>query len=288
LKGQDAITKALSGSPGQFLLLFFGLQTSVFMVIHMHQLLMDTRYVKTASTPQPHEPLTLRVVRVIDFLVCLVWSSFLLSLFLRLRRKEISSIDGRRLLLASFRYGIFAYTLGTFVDFAQCHFQAEGIGSHCNGFNCAQTALVLACSALVGEYKPDVFWAVCFLGQGLYRLIWALREERPTVIKVSISTTSAVLILLSIALYAEEIVYWKVAKSKRQEEEMNVTVDEGVLADASTSSYTHTHREPQAAWMDAQKRIPKDAMGLATLDEADREGEGGEGEEEEEEEEEEE
>ena len=176
LKGRDAITIALAGAAGQFLVLFFGLQVFVFAGIHAHQLLMDARYVNAALAPQPHESLTLRVVRVIDFLVCLVWSSFLLSLFLRLRRKEISSIDGRRLLLGSFRYGIFAYTLGTFVDFAQCHFQAEGIGSHCNGFNCAQTALVLACSALVGEYKPDVFWAVCFLGQGLYRLMWALRE----------------------------------------------------------------------------------------------------------------
>ena len=219
LKGQDAITIALSGATGQSLVLFFALQTFVFMGIHAHQLLMETRYVNAASALQPHESLTLRVVRVIDFFVCLVWGSFLGWLSLRLWQRKISSVDGRRLLLASFRCGVYVYTLVTLVDFAQCHFQAGGIGPHCNGYNCAQTALILASSALVGEYKPDVFWAVCFLGQGLYRLVWVWREERPTVIQASISTTSAVLILLSISLYAEEMVYLKVAKSKRQEEE---------------------------------------------------------------------
>ena len=38
-------------------------------------------------------------------------------------------------------------------------------------------------------------------------------------VKVSIATTSPILIVLSISLYAEEIVYWRVAMSKRQEEE---------------------------------------------------------------------
>ena len=45
--------------------------------------------------------------------------------------------------------GVYVYTLGTMVDFAQCHFQAGGIGPSCNGYNCAQTALILASSALV-------------------------------------------------------------------------------------------------------------------------------------------
>jgi len=267
LKGRDAITIALAGGTGQFLVLFFGLQTLVFMCIHAHQLLMDTRYVNAAHAPQPHESLTLRVVRVVDFLVCLVWSSFLGWLFQRLRQRAISSVDGRRLLLASFRCGVYVYTLGTMVDFAQCHFQAGGIGPSCNGYNCAQTALILASSALVGEYKPDVFWAVCFLGQGLYRLVWAWREERPTVVKVSISTTAAILILLSLSLYAEEIVYWRVATSKRQEEEEDV--EQGVLVDASTSSYM----ELKAVLIDARKRDPDDSMGLATLDEEEKEEE---------------
>ena len=218
LKGRDAITRALSGGTGQFLVLFFGLQVFGFAGIHAHQLLMDTRYVNAAHAPRPHESLTLRVVRVIDFLVCLVWSSFLGWLFLRLRRQEITALDGRRLLLASFRRVVCVYALGTMVDFAQCHFQAGGIGAHCHGYNCATTAIPLAVAVIVGEYKPDAFWAVCFLGQGLYRLVWVLREERPMVVKVCISTTSPILVVLSISLYAGEIVYWRVATLKRHEE----------------------------------------------------------------------
>ena len=280
LKGPDAMTRALSGETGQFLVLFFGLQTFVFMCIHAHQLLMDTRYVNAPSAPQPHESLTLRVVRVIDLLVCLVWSSFLCWLFQRLRHKEITALDGRRLLLLSFRSAVGVYALGTLVDFAQCHFQAGGIGPHCNGYNCAQTALALVSSALVGEYKPEAFLAVCFLGQGLYRLVWVLREERPTVVKVSISTTAAVLVLLSISLYAEEILYWRVAASKRLEEK---DLEQGVLVDASTSSYI----ELKAVMMDARKRDFDDSMGVATLDDDEEEEEEKEEKEEEEKEEEE-
>jgi hypothetical protein len=272
LKGRDAITRALSRGTGQFLVLFFGLQVFGFAGIHAHQLLMDTRYVNAAHAPRPHESLTLRVVRVIDFLVCLVWSSFLGWLFLRLRRQEITALDGRRLLLASFRRVVCVYALGTMVDFAQCHFQAGGIGAHCHGYNCATTAIPLAVAVIVGEYKPDVFWAVCFLGQGLYRLVWVLREERPMAVKVSIATTSVALIVLSISLYAEEIVYWGVAMSKRQEEEEKADKEEeeedleqGLPEHASTSSY----KELRAVLIDAWKRDPDGSTGLALLDEAD-------------------
>ena len=211
LKGRDAITRALAGAAGQFLVLFFGMQIFVFAGIHAHQLLMDTRFVNAQHAPQPHESLTLRVVRLLDFLVSLVWSVFLGWLFLRLRQKKVTALDGRRLLLLSLRGVVCVYTMGTVMDFAQCHFQAGGIGAHCHGYNCAATAIPLAVAVIVGEYKPDAFWAVCFLGQGLYRLVWALREERPMVVKACVATTSAVLILLSISLYAEEIVYWRVA-----------------------------------------------------------------------------
>ena len=53
--------------------------------------------------------------------------------------------------------GVYVYTLGTMVDFAQCHFQAGGIGAHqhCNGYNCAQTALILASSALVSTSTTE-------------------------------------------------------------------------------------------------------------------------------------
>jgi len=226
LKGPDAITLALSGWTGQFLVLFFGLQTFVCTGIHAHQLLMDTRYVNAPNAPQPHASLTLRAVRVIDFLVALVWSSFLGCLFQRLRRKRITALNGRRLLLASMRSVVGVYALGTLVDFAQCHFQAGGIGSHCNGYNCATTAISCAVCVVVGEYKPTAFWAVCFLGQGLYRLVWVLREERPMAVKVSIATTAPVLIVLSLSLYAEEIVYWRVGMSKRQEEEEKALSEE--------------------------------------------------------------
>jgi hypothetical protein len=163
LKGRDSLVTALSCSTGQICVLFFGLLTFGFSGIHTHQLLLDTRFVNAKDSAGPHSARTLRWVRVMDVLVCLVWSFFLIWLVLRLRSQKVTGLVGRKQLLDSFRCAVCVYTMGTLIDFAQCHFQAGGIGTHCNGYNCAQTALILSSSVFIAEYKPQVFWAICFM-----------------------------------------------------------------------------------------------------------------------------
>jgi hypothetical protein len=208
LKGRQALESVFMCETGQACLLVFGIQTFIFSCIHSHQLAVDTRFVNAPDKPEPHESLTFRWVRVIDAFVAFFWSIFMAGLSLRLRNKQITGTSARKLLLGSLASVTCIYTIGMLVDFAQCHFQAGGIGAHCHGFNCIQVALVLGMTMCVGEYKPQFFCAVCFGGQGLYRLWWALREERPVVVTATVST-------MSIMLVVEDVIDWHLCNFSR-------------------------------------------------------------------------
>lgn len=127
--------------------------------------------------------------------------------------------EGKSMLLRSLSCMSCIYALATLMDFAQCHFQAGGIGRHCHGYNCVQVALVLACTSFIGQYEPQVFCAVCFGGQGLYRLWWALREDRPAIVQSVVCGISILLVLFPIILYVEEIVHWQIGMSKCESED---------------------------------------------------------------------
>ena len=214
LKPRDALETALSSDAGQACLVVFALQTFVFTCIHMHQLLGSERFVNAPGRPLPHESMTLRWVRVIDCLCSGGWSFFLLWLSRQLRQKRMLGAHGKYLLLFAMNNLAIIYTVAALVDFGQCHLQAGGIGRHCNGYNCMQMMLVMALTNLVGEYQPQVFCAVCFGGQGAYRLLWALREDRPLVVQSIVCTSSILLILFPLVLYVEEIMHWQIGLSK--------------------------------------------------------------------------
>ena len=215
LKGQDALDSKLACESGQACIFFFGMQNIIFTFIHSHQLFMDTRFVNAPDKPEPHDSRRLRWVRVIDAFVSLTLSIFLAGLSYGLRNKQITGTSARNLLLGFFSIAVCVYVAGTFVDFAQCYFQAGGIGTHCHGYHCLQISVALALTTLVGEYKPQFFCAVCFGGHGLYRLWWALREERSMFVTATVSTISIMLLLFPAFLYVEEIIDWQMGNSKK-------------------------------------------------------------------------
>ena len=73
---------------------------------------------------------------MIDTRAALTWSIFLAGLSSGLRKRQITGPCARNLLLGLFSSIVCVYVAETFVDFAQCHFQVGGIGTHCHGYNC--------------------------------------------------------------------------------------------------------------------------------------------------------
>ena len=218
LHGPNAVDMALACQGGQACVLFFGVQALVFAGIHIGQLLSEARFVSFPDRPLPHNPPTLRWVRVLDTVCSLCLGLVYATLAVRLRRKTISGYAGRNVLLQTLASLSAIYAVGALIDYVQCHYQGGGIGPHCHGYNCLQTSIVLAATAAVGEYQPRFFCGACFGGQGLYRLCWVMREKRELWVSVAVLVTSSMLLLFPAVLYVEDIVQWEIGRSKRSEQ----------------------------------------------------------------------
>jgi len=122
-----------------------------------------------------------------------------------LHTKCLSPAQGRHAIIMSLLGIASLYLIGAAVDYLQCHLQAGGIGSKCNGLWCIQTAL-MTCGVLVVAFsRPRYLFMACFGVQGMYRLIWASRLDQPMTIRGSVFGMAIVLILLPIVVYFQEL-----------------------------------------------------------------------------------
>ena len=214
---------AMAGEYGQAALTAFALQKFIFACVHLQQLLSEeTRFVNEPDAPRPHASQTIRLVRLLDFLAAGWWTFVILRLLQQLQTNTINGSRGRRQLLRAFQHGTYCYIVGTAMDFGQCYFQAGGIGAHCNGLACAQVATMMGFTWFMGVYQvsfacpcqplaaclssctilmlsclqPHFFGAFCFGLEGIYRLWWSFREDRPLIIRVTVALVSFMSILL--------------------------------------------------------------------------------------------
>ena len=196
---------AESYAAGQACLFLFSAQMMVMAAGHWGQLVTDERFVYEADALRPHHSETLRFVRVLDFVVLSTWSVLLAGLAWLLRSKRITPAHGRKAVMVSMAMAVLAYLFGAAVDYLQCHFQAGGIGSHCHGFFCIQTAALLSICVAVGTFHPRLLFMCCFGIQGALRLEWASRAERPGALRATVSALAVTLIVLPIVAYFQEI-----------------------------------------------------------------------------------
>jgi hypothetical protein len=218
IRGPGALPAALECESGQACMFFFGMQLTIFGIIHVGQLLGEERFVNAPDGPLPHASRTLRWVRVLDVLVSFIFGVLVVRLALELRRKTISGSAARKVLVQALFRASAAYLVGALVDVVQCHYQGDGTGSHCHGYNCLRLSVVLGVSAVVGEYQQHFFCGLCFGGLGIYRISWVLREERGLLVSVAVLLVSTPLLVFLAVLYVEDMVAWdNYRRSKREQ-----------------------------------------------------------------------
>ncbi len=208
VRAPGALPAALECESGQGCTFFFGLQLSIFGIIHVGQLLGEERFVYAPDRPLAHASRTLRWVRVLDVLISCVFGICFMRLALMLRRKKISGSAARKRLVQLLSIASAAYVVGALVDVLQCRHQGGGTGSHCHGYNCLRLSVVLGVSAVVGEYQQHWFCGFCFGGLGIYRISWVLREERGVLVSVAVLLVSTPLLVFLAVLYVEDMVTW--------------------------------------------------------------------------------
>jgi hypothetical protein len=123
---------------------------------------------------------------------------------------------------------VIAYLLGAVADYLQCHFQAGGIGTHCNGTSCLRVAgATLVCFA-VGRWRPRFLFLFCFGVQGALRLEWAERGDLPDVLRAIVVAFAITLITLPAVAYFRELaaaLILKVSGGEEQGKEADLEMD---------------------------------------------------------------
>ena len=218
VRAPGALPAALECESGQGCTFFFGLQLSIFGIIHVGQLLGEERFVYAPDRPLAHASRTLRWVRVLDVLISCVFGICFMRLALMLRRKKISGSAARKRLVQLLSIASAAYMVGALVDVVQCRHQGGGTGSHCHGYNCLRLSVFLGVSAVVGEYQQHCFCGLWFGGSGIYRILWVLREERGDLVSVAVLLVSTPLLVFLATVYVEDMVTWDNNRRSKREQ----------------------------------------------------------------------
>ena len=187
---------------GQAALMLFSINMLIVAIGHGGQLATDERFVYEPDAARPHASRTLRLVRILDFVVMLCWAVMMQLLNLALRTKRITPAQGHAAVLAAMACVVFVYLSGALADYAQCYFQAGGIGSHCHGQSCLRTAAATMVCLVVGRWRPHLFFLFCFGIQGALRLEWATRAEHPDVLRAIVVVFAITLMTLPAIAYS--------------------------------------------------------------------------------------
>jgi hypothetical protein len=172
---------------------------------HWEHVMSDARFVTEAEVPRPHESRTLRLVRLLDVVVIFIWAALLLWLAHELGCRRRSPRDVRLVVLASAGIMAVVYFVGALCDFGQCHLQAGGIGSHCNGMACLNVACLLLICKVVGHWNPRFLAFAVFALQGVHRLHWASRQPLESTSQVLFGTIALCFVIIPLCVYAQEI-----------------------------------------------------------------------------------
>jgi hypothetical protein len=172
---------------------------------HLEHLMSDARFVTEAEERRPHETRTLRIVRVLDVSVAFIWAVLLLWLAHELTWRRRSIGDARQIVLASLSVLAFVYFLGALCDFGQCHLQAGGIGSQCNGMACGCVACLCLLCTIIGQWNPRFFAFAALTLQGVHRMHWASRQLLESNWRVFFGTMAICFVSFPLFVYAQEL-----------------------------------------------------------------------------------
>jgi len=167
---------ALDTGSAQMAVVCFALFNFNMFLIHMEQLGGDHRFIYVPDANEAHPSRTLRVVRVIDVAVSFLFAMFLLVLGVGLCLNRLHSASAARRLRCGMLVVAAVYVVGGLTDMMQCHFQADGIGSHCNGYACFIVAGAFLVCVSVQMLHARWFWTFCLVTEAVYRLMWLRRE----------------------------------------------------------------------------------------------------------------
>jgi len=190
---------------------------------HLQHLMSDACFVTEAEGRRPHKTRTLRVVRVLDVSVTFIWAVLLLWLARELTWRRRSIRDARQMVLGSLSVLAFVYFLGALCDFGQCHLQAGGIGSQCNGMACGCVACLCLLCTMIGQWNPRFFAFAALTLQGVHRLHWASRQLLESNWRVFFGTIALCFISFPLFVYAQELataaqkfcVQWRYQESEK-------------------------------------------------------------------------
>jgi len=143
---------------------------------HVEQVSSDGRFVYAADAREPHSTRTLRLVRVLDVFVSFFFGGFLLVLGVGMCLQRVHSALAAQRLRCGMLIVAAAYVVGGVTDLLQCHFQAAGIGVHCNGNACFKVAASFLVCVAVMMLQTRLFIAFCLVLESAYRVWWLQRE----------------------------------------------------------------------------------------------------------------
>jgi len=209
------IEYALSTLAGQAAVGFFGLLNCNMFAIHLDQLVMETRFLYSPDSTDPHPSKTLRLVRVLDVAISLVWCVFLFALAGGLYSTKLDVGTARTRLQTSILSVTVVYFIGAALDFVQCHYQAGGIGSQCHGFSCLQVAGASLLALVVMQVHARFFMAFSLTLESVYRLHWLSKQENSSSVH-GIEVTCMVLAwVVFLAVYPIIMHYREIAQAAK-------------------------------------------------------------------------
>lgn len=187
---------ALDTGSAQLAVVCFALFNFNMFLIHMQQLGGDLRFIYLPDAYEAHPSRTLRVVRVIDVAVSFLFGTFLLVLGVGLSLNRLHSASAARWLRCGMLVVAAVYVVGGVTDLMQCHFQASGIGSHCNGHACFVVAGAFLMCVAVQMLHARCFWMFCLVTEAVYRVMWLQREgQRNSIREWSLMLTVWIVVL---------------------------------------------------------------------------------------------
>ena len=192
-----AFFAALDTGSAQLAVVCFALFNFNMFLIHMEQLGGDLRFIYLPDAREAHPSRTLRVVRVIDVAVSFLFGMFLLVLGVGLCLNRLHSASAARRLRCGMLVVAAVYVVGGVTDLMQCHFQASGIGSHCNGHACFIVAGAFLVCVAVQMLHARSFWMFCLVTEAVYRVMWLRREgQRNSIGEWSLMVTGWIVVFV--------------------------------------------------------------------------------------------
>ena len=159
----------------QSALVWLGLLNFTMFAIHVEQAMSDKRFVSSRDSTDPHPSRTLRFTRFLDIAVTFVLGAFLVPQAFNLYMKRLDPMVGSIRLKMCMLSVTMAYFFGAGADFVQCHYQAGGVGSQCNGYSCLHVSGAFLIALAVLWFHGRIFIAFCLFSQSVYRLLWLSR-----------------------------------------------------------------------------------------------------------------